>query len=55
MQQENTQEQKSPKTCSCGRSPLGICIGWHSLGEDEFRQALAVYESNIIAKDNIVE
>jgi len=41
--------------CGCGRSPTGHCIGWHSLGEDEFRQALAEYESKIIPKDNIIE
>jgi len=31
--------------CGCGRSPTGYCIGWHGLGEDEFRQALAEYEA----------
>ena len=42
------------KKCGCGRSPLGVCIGWHSLGEDEFRQALAVYESNVIPKNDLI-
>jgi len=34
--------------CGCGRSPHGKCIGWHALGEDEFRQKLAEYEANLL-------
>ncbi|MFZ9156412.1 MAG: hypothetical protein ACO22A_08690 [Schleiferiaceae bacterium] len=30
--------------CGCGRSPTGKCIGWHGLSEEEFRDALALYE-----------
>jgi hypothetical protein len=30
--------------CGCGRSPTGYCIGWHGLSEEEFRDALAIYE-----------
>lgn len=32
--------------CGCGRSPTGKCIGWHGFSEEEFRDALAVYEDN---------
>ena len=29
--------------CGCGRSPSGKCIGWHSLTEIEYRDALTRY------------
>ncbi len=22
--------------CSCGRSPTGLCVGWHSLTEEKY-------------------
>ena len=25
------------RNCGCGRSPTGLCIGWHSL-EDEYKK-----------------
>ena len=51
------------KTCGCGRSPTGRCMGWHSLDEqeyisklDEFVQAIFKFqESKInetVSKDN---
>ena len=30
--------------CGCGRSPIGKCIGWHGLSEEQFREKLAVWE-----------
>ena len=39
--QENTSEIGK---CGCGRSPTGICCGWHGLSEEEFREQLALYE-----------
>tara|TARA_B100001142_G_C14032076_1_gene538551 strand:- start:464 stop:607 length:144 start_codon:yes stop_codon:yes gene_type:complete len=27
--------------CGCGRSPTGICIGWHALSEEEYQNELA--------------
>tara|TARA_Y100000310_G_scaffold57377_1_gene52572 strand:- start:331 stop:501 length:171 start_codon:yes stop_codon:yes gene_type:complete len=24
--------------CSCGRSPTGLCIGWHSLTEEKYKE-----------------
>ena len=38
------QEEKPVGSCGCGRSPTGVCCGWHALSEEEFRDALAVYE-----------
>ena len=35
-------------SCGCGRSPTGMCIGWHALEESEFRERLAQYDSNQI-------
>jgi hypothetical protein len=54
----NEQEQqeiltKTP-TCKCGRSPVGHCMGWHKLSEDEFRQTLAEWESNVLPKNDLV-
>jgi len=53
---EQTQQTliEKPAVCACGRSPVGHCIGWHKLGEDEFRQALAEWESKVIPKNNLV-
>jgi hypothetical protein len=30
--------------CGCGRSPTGVCCGWHALTEDVYKQKLAEYE-----------
>jgi len=30
--------------CPCGRSPTGICIGWHRLTEDKYQVKLKEYE-----------
>ena len=24
------------KGCPCGRSPTGVCIGWHALSEEKY-------------------
>lgn len=45
MQIRVTENKEEFGKCGCGRSPTGFCIGWHGLGEDEFRQALAEYEA----------
>ena len=29
--------------CDCGRSPNGKCLGWHKLGEVEYKRRLALY------------
>jgi len=32
------------RTCGCGRSPTGSCIGWHKLTREEYEARLAAYE-----------
>ena len=34
--------QKS--NCGCKRSPPGICIGWHSLTEEEYKEKKKKYD-----------
>jgi len=29
--------------CGCGRSPTGVCIGWHNLTEEQFEMRLQQY------------
>jgi hypothetical protein len=31
--------------CSCGRSPTGRCIGWHSLTEEQYLKKLKGYKA----------
>ena len=31
--------------CGCGRSPTGMCKGWHGLSQEEFEAKLAKFES----------
>lgn len=33
-------------TCGCGRSPIGKCIGWHGLTEEEYQHRKELYETN---------
>ena len=40
-------EFKNPNVkneCGCGRSPTGLCIGWHNLSETDYKAKLAIYE-----------
>ena len=30
--------------CQCGRSPTGLCIGWHSLTEEEYKKKKKKYD-----------
>ena len=30
--------------CQCGRSPTGMCKGWHGLSKEEYEQKLAEYK-----------
>lgn len=46
-----TKEDDSQMACSCGRSPTGLCIGWHTLTEEVFQQKLAKFqEKNVDIK-----
>jgi hypothetical protein len=29
--------------CGCGRSPTGLCCGWHALSESEYQSQLESY------------
>ena len=31
-------------SCSCGRSPTGLCNGWHILTEDQYQEKKKKYE-----------
>jgi hypothetical protein len=37
-------------TCSCGRSPTGKCVGWHSLTEVQYAEKKAQWEAKQAAK-----
>lgn len=39
-------ESMQQGTCGCGRSPTGNCIGWHSLTEDAYKEALEIYKQD---------
>ena len=30
--------------CGCGRSPTGLCVGWHKLTEEEYKKKKKKYE-----------
>jgi len=32
------------KPCGCGRSPIGGCIGWHALSNEEYLLEKAEYD-----------
>ena len=36
--------KKNKKNCSCGRSPVGRCLGWHDLTESEYQIELKKYQ-----------
>jgi hypothetical protein len=31
--------------CGCGRSPTGMCKGWHGLSKEEYEKKLAEFKS----------
>ena len=35
------------KKCGCGRSPTGMCIGWHGLSQEEFEAKLKEHQENL--------
>jgi hypothetical protein len=44
---DNKQEvQPKKKTCPCGRSPIALCIGWHSLSESEYKAKLKAWNEH---------
>ena len=32
--------------CGCGRSPTGLCCGWHALSESAYQERLAEYQDS---------
>jgi hypothetical protein len=32
--------------CGCGRSPTGICCGWHGLSESVYQERLKIYKES---------
>jgi len=37
-------QERLKKTCPCGRSPIGKCIGWHGLSESDYQQKLKEWQ-----------
>jgi len=33
-------QERQKKSCPCGRSPTGKCIGWHGLTEEQYQVKL---------------
>ena len=44
MQVRASQFQEGGVPCGCGRSPNGLCIGWHGLTESEYHAKLSEWE-----------
>jgi hypothetical protein len=36
----------SKYACGCGRSPTGVCCGWHALTESAYQERLAEYQDS---------
>ena len=36
--------------CSCGRSPTGKCVGWHSLSEEQYQEKKSIYDARLTSK-----
>ena len=39
-----TERDTSMAKCSCGRSPTGLCVGWHRLTEEAYEKNKKEYE-----------
>ena len=40
--------------CSCGRSPTGVCIGWHSFTEEKYLEHKKKYDELSEEKKKVV-
>ena len=38
--------------CGCGRSPTGLCIGWHALTKEEYEKKFKVIHTKTFSCDN---
>ena len=48
----NYTREQIGKECPCGRSPTGVCIGWHSLSEEQLVKAKEKWERLQKKKEN---
>ena len=48
-------EDKTIGSCGCGRSPTGICVGWHALTETQYLERLTIYKNNQLKEQNNVK
>ena len=37
--------KKVKMSCTCGRSPIGKCVGWHKLSEAEYEKKKAAWDA----------
>ena len=37
-------KKDKPRGCSCGRSPIGRCVGWHKLSDKRWIETIAKYQ-----------
>ena len=42
----NYTREQIGKECPCGRSPIALCIGWHSLSESEYKEKLKAWNEH---------
>jgi len=47
MQVKVTDKSEEFGSCGCGRSPIGKCIGWHGLTQEQYLKELEKYEQNL--------
>ena len=40
----NTQDPRIYEQISCGRSPTGLCVGWHALKKEDYEKKKKKYE-----------
>lgn len=40
-------DQKEQKPCTCGRSPVGICVGLHNLTNEKYQKFLEQQQKNL--------
>jgi hypothetical protein len=41
--------------CGCGRSPTGLCCGWHALTESAYQERLAEYQDSQVQQQKTDE
>ena len=46
MKQKTKKKMTNKKNCQFGRSPIALCIGWHSLSESEYKEKLKAWNEH---------